>query len=74
MSNTSIENAMDDKSGPIETAFAHDEEDSYEMNAPVAKKWQGTVADRQDMSALGRVQELRVRYSTDDPSACCIAC
>jgi len=74
MSNTSIENAIDDKSGPIETAFAHDEEDSYEMNAPVAKKWQGTVADRQDMSALGRVQELRVRYSTDDPNACCIAC
>lgn len=53
---------MDDKSGPIETAFAHDEEDSYEMNAPVAKKWQGTVADRQDMSALGRVQELRRNF------------
>lgn len=73
MSNTSIENAMDDKC-PVETTFAHDEEDSYEMNAPVAKKWQGTVADRQDMSALGRVQELRVRHSTDDPNACCIAC
>ncbi|OCK76744.1 putative GABA permease [Lepidopterella palustris CBS 459.81] len=62
MSNTSGENGADDKLGPLETTFAHDEEDSYEMNAHVAKKWQGTVQDRQDMTTLGRVQELRRNF------------
>jgi len=32
--------------------------DSYERT--VSQKWQGTETDRRDMSALGRVQELRV--------------
>jgi len=34
---------------------------AYEMQErAVSRKWQGTEADRKDMSALGRVQELRV--------------
>ena len=54
--------------GPIqqklETAQAvrqADDADVYEMQAgAVERKWQGTEADRKEMSQLGRVQELRV--------------
>ena len=54
--------------GPIqqklETAQAvrqADDADVYEMQAgAVKRKWQGTEADRKEMSQLGRVQELRV--------------
>lgn len=45
----------------VRTAYANNDVD-YEMSdAVVAKKWQGTEADRKDMSELGKVQELRVR-------------
>lgn len=38
-----------------------DTEGAYEMAAPhLAHRWRGTEVDRQDMSVLGRVQELRV--------------
>ncbi|KAI6820140.1 amino acid transporter-like protein [Hortaea werneckii] len=41
----------------------YDNEDDFEMTeGAVAKKWQGTAADRRDMSALGRVQELRRNF------------
>ena len=54
--------------GPIqqklETAQAvrqADDADVYEMQeGAVKRKWQGTEADRKEMSQLGRVQELRV--------------
>lgn len=43
------------------TYEADDEE--YEMaEGAVARKWQGTDADRKDMSQLGRVQELRRNF------------
>lgn len=48
----------------IETAEAvrhADDADTYEMQeGAVKRKWQGTDADRKEMSQLGRVQELRV--------------
>jgi len=48
----------------METAEAarHAEDaDAYEMQeGAVKRKWQGTDADRKEMSQLGRVQELRV--------------
>jgi hypothetical protein len=48
----------------VETAEAvrHTEDaDTYEMQeGAVKRKWQGTDADRKEMSQLGRVQELRV--------------
>lgn len=44
----------------VRAGYPHDQEDEYEMNAVVASKWQGTEADRRDMSQLGKVQELRV--------------
>jgi hypothetical protein len=38
-----------------------DDADVYEMQeGAVKRKWQGTEADRKEMSQLGRVQELRV--------------
>lgn len=38
-----------------------DYEDGYELSDhAVAKKWQGTAADKKDMANLGRVQQLRV--------------
>nr|POE89966.1 hypothetical protein CFP56_20435 [Quercus suber] len=41
-------------------------DDEYELNdGVVARKWQGTAADRKDMSQLGRVQELRVCRKLD---------
>lgn len=45
-----------------EGAVRYPEDDyAYEMQeGAVSRKWQGTEADRKDMSALGRVQELRV--------------
>jgi hypothetical protein len=54
--------------GPIqqklETAQAvrqADDADVYEMQeGAVKRKWQGTEADRKEMSQLGRIQELRV--------------
>jgi len=59
--------------GPIsqklETAQAvrhADGSDSYEMQeGVVSRKWQGTDADRKEMSQLGRVQELRVSFEED---------
>lgn len=48
----------------IETAEAvrhTDDGDVFEMQeGAVKRKWQGTEADRKEMSQLGRVQELRV--------------
>ena len=48
----------------LETAQAvrhADDSDVFEMQAgAVKRKWQGTEADRKEMSQLGRVQELRV--------------
>lgn len=50
----------------VETAEAvrhADDGDGYEMQeveGAVNRKWQGTAADRKEMSQLGRVQELRV--------------
>lgn len=50
----------------IETAEAvrhTDDGDAFEMQEGVVKrKWQGTEADRKEMSQLGRVQELRVSF------------
>jgi len=60
-----------DASAPVESKIiaeqvraAYDNDgDAYELaEAPVAKKWQGTAADRKDMSQLGRVQELRRNF------------
>jgi len=46
----------------VETAEAvRHADDAYEMQeGAVKRKWQGTDADRKEMSQLGRVQELRV--------------
>ena len=48
----------------LETAAAvrhADDSDVMEMQeGAVKRKWQGTEADRKEMSQLGRVQELRV--------------
>jgi hypothetical protein len=48
----------------LETAQAvrqADDADGFEMQeGAVKRKWQGTEADRKEMSQLGRVQELRV--------------
>lgn len=52
----------------LETAEAvrhADDSDVFEMQegvAAVKRKWQGTDADRKEMSQLGRVQELRVSF------------
>lgn len=51
---------MSKESVHTEAMYARDYEDGMEMG-PVSKKWQGTDADRHEMSMLGRVQELRVR-------------
>lgn len=41
----------------------YDHEDGFEMaDGAIARKWQGTAADRKDMSQLGRVQELRRNF------------
>jgi len=48
----------------VRATYAEDD-DGFEMaDGAVANKWQGTAADRRDMSQLGRVQELRVRYAS----------
>jgi len=60
--------------GPIqqklETAQAvrrADDSDVYEMqDGAVKRKWQGTEADRREMSQLGRVQELRVSLEREN--------
>ena len=48
----------------LETAQAvrqADDADGFEMQqGAVKRKWQGTEADRKEMSQLGRIQELRV--------------
>ena len=48
----------------LETAQAvrqADDADGFEMQqGAVKRKWQGTDADRKEVSQLGRVQELRV--------------
>jgi len=36
----------------------------------VSRKWQGTDADRKEMSQLGRVQELRVSLQEDTSIPC----
>ncbi|EME38970.1 amino acid transporter-like protein [Dothistroma septosporum NZE10] len=50
----------------VHTTFAdpnEDYEDGYELSDHgVAKKWQGTAADRKDMASLGRVQQLRRNF------------
>jgi hypothetical protein len=50
----------------LETAQAvrqADDTDGFEMQeGAVKRKWQGTEADRKEMSQLGRVQELRVSF------------
>jgi hypothetical protein len=50
----------------LETAQAvrqADDVDGFEMQqGAVKRKWQGTEADRKEMSQLGRVQELRVSF------------
>ncbi|KAL1583925.1 hypothetical protein WHR41_07354 [Cladosporium halotolerans] len=50
----------------VETAEAvrhADDGDAYEMQpGAVKKKWQGTEADRREMSQLGRLQELRRNF------------
>jgi hypothetical protein len=38
------------------------QEAGYPVKGPVAPKYMGTVADQRDMSALGRVQVLRVSW------------
>lgn len=40
---------------------AHDDLE-YPQKGLVAPRYMGTLADQRDMSALGRVQVLRVRY------------
>ncbi len=60
----SLLRTMDSK----QDVHVHGEEDGYEMeHATVPKKWQGTDADKHDMSVLGRVQELRVSPPTFRP-------
>lgn len=53
----------------LETAEAvrhADDSDVFEMQeGAVKRKWQGTDADRREMSQLGRVQELRVSYQKE---------
>lgn len=52
------------------TDFDMLEDDGFELSEhAVKKKWQGTAADRRDMSALGRVQQLRVRSSAFSATA-----
>lgn len=66
----------------LETAAAvrhADDSDAFEMQErAVKRKWQGTEADRKEMSQLGRVQELRVSaerlsgYWTTTKSSKCV--
>jgi hypothetical protein len=59
----------------LETAQAvrqADDADGFEMQqGAVKRKWQGTEADRKEMSQLGRIQELRV--SLERVSEDCLA-
>lgn len=47
-----------------DTAYDHDhDEEDYPQKGFVAPRYMGTIADKRDMSALGRVQVLRVSCS-----------
>ncbi|KAI5364589.1 Putative amino acid/polyamine transporter I [Septoria linicola] len=49
--------------GQVRMTFESSDEDGFELSEyAVAKKWQGTAADRKDMSQLGRVQQLRRNF------------
>lgn len=49
--------------GRTRTTSDSAEDDAFELPGfAVAKKWQGTAADKKDMVQLGRVQELRVCF------------
>lgn len=53
--------AIQHKKETAEAVRHADDTDAYEMQeGAVSRKWQGTEADRKEMSQLGRVQELRV--------------
>lgn len=46
---------------PVHTGLTDPDDDAFELSEyAVKRKWQGTEADRREMSALGRVQQLRV--------------
>lgn len=68
-----------DPKGPAEQVQSRfeeplDDDEGFELSGyAVKKKWQGTEADRREMSALGRVQQLRVssqKESSLDPAPC----
>lgn len=47
----------------VRASYDGDGDDGFEMaEGVVARKWQGTSADRKDMTQLGRVQELRRNF------------
>lgn len=57
----------------VRTAYAHNDHVGFEMSeAVVSKKWQGTEADKKDMSQLGKVQELRVGESVTKQVRLCL--
>lgn len=46
----------------VRATHDHDDDMELEDSTGIAKKWQGTAADRRDMRELGRSQELRRNF------------
>lgn len=49
------------KEGAIHSAVVDDDYDTHLQHSKIEPKYHGTEADRRDMLAMGRIQELRVR-------------